>query len=171
MTRTREGQLGPTWRRGLRSGCRYRSPDGRHRSSRSGRVAGAAALAVAAVFLTSLARAQEPTKYPNTITIRGETALLDGIYCADEHPRLGGRTRDFIDALLSKGGLKRCHFTDDVIDGIATARCDFNRQDIGAQLIAAGYCGRCAGRDPDGSYVEPQEQAGDWDGPLPDYCR
>ena len=121
------------------------------------------------VCLQAPAGAEERIRYSNIITMRGEEVLLDGIHCEPRGTELGEKARTFIDEMLAGLGLKTCHFTGS-LEGIALGRCSFNRQDIGARLIAEGLCGRCPARDAEGEYSSIQEQAGSWKGILPADC-
>ena len=102
----------------------------------------------------------------DTIEINQIAVRLRGITC-DESGALAEAATARVQRLQSKTAT--CRLNGERNRDRLIGWCAVDGQDIGALLVAAGLCGRCARYDPEETYTA-LARAVDWKGTTPSYC-
>ncbi|WP_347813651.1 thermonuclease family protein [Shimia aestuarii] len=107
----------------------------------------------------------------DTIEVSRVPIRLNGLNCDERGTRLGNQATAAMKKLVS-GKRLNCRLNGEVTYDRRVGRCSLpDGQDIGALMIANGYCGRCDRYDPSGSYIAAQKKAGRYRGSFPSYCK
>lgn len=106
-----------------------------------------------------------------TIEVRGVPVRLQGLTCEEKHTALGQAATIAITDLAA-GFFVSCTLTGQKSFGREIGYCSLgDGNDLGAELIALGLCGRCDRFDVGEAYVATQGRAGSWRGAFPSYCQ
>lgn len=106
----------------------------------------------------------------DTIEVAGRAIRLNGLTCDERDTPLGdAATRHLRDLALRE--VVTCRLNGERTYDRDVGRCALpDGRDIGAVMIEAQLCGRCARYDPRGDYVAVQREAGRFQGSYPRYC-
>lgn len=106
----------------------------------------------------------------DTIEVGRRAIRLNGLTCDERGSELGDRASAAMRRLVS-GKTVTCRLNGDRTYDREVGRCALESgQDIGAEMISRGLCGRCARYDPRREYVAVQREAGPFQGENPSYC-
>ena len=122
-------------------------------------------IAASATELTGEARIRDG----DTIIVAGVPIRLNGLHCQELGTKGGNSAARAIDK-LTRNKVVSCKLNGEKTYDRMVGRCSVDGRDIGASLIADGYCARCPRYDRSGSYISAQRAAGDWPFRLPRYC-
>ena len=105
-----------------------------------------------------------------TIIVAGVPVGLHGLHCPQPGTK-GGYSAALAIQKLTRNETVTCRLSGEREYDRLIGRCSVSDKDIGASLIAFGYCSRCPRFDPSGSYINAQRRAGHWKDVVPRYCR
>ncbi|EAR49793.1 putative periplasmatic protein [Oceanicola granulosus HTCC2516] len=106
----------------------------------------------------------------DTVEVAGQPVRLNGLTCDERGTPLGERADAAMRRLVA-GRRVACDLTGARSYDRLVGRCRLDDgRDLGAVMIEAGLCGRCAAYDRDGAYVSVARRAEPFAGEMPGYC-